>query len=87
MDVAPIPKEWLGERISVQIAEEDNTRDGIPFSGRQDEWEALKAKMIDGDEIWGFCSPSDSWQHLAGRAGYALVRDGEVIDCVVTMMN
>ena len=51
MDVAPIPIDWLGERISVQIAEEDNTKDGIPFSGRHDEWEALKAKMIEGDEI------------------------------------
>jgi hypothetical protein len=83
-----IPKEWLGRAVSIADAEEDNTRAGsVPFGHLNADWERLKASMLPGDEIWGFCSPPDSWQHLAGRAGYALVRDGQVIDCIVTMLN
>jgi hypothetical protein len=32
-------------------------------------------------------SPADDWQHMAGRAGVALVRDGIPIEIIVTMMN
>jgi hypothetical protein len=39
------------------------------------------------DEVWQFSSSPDSWEHLAGRAGLALVREGTVIDAYVTMMN
>jgi hypothetical protein len=39
------------------------------------------------DEVWDFSSSRDSWQHLAGRAGLALVRDGTVIETYVTLMN
>jgi hypothetical protein len=39
------------------------------------------------DEIWEFSSSLESWQHLAGRAGVALVRDGTVIDACVTVLN
>jgi hypothetical protein len=39
------------------------------------------------DEVWDFSSSRDSWQHLAGRAGLALVRDGTVIETSVTVMN
>ena len=39
------------------------------------------------DEIWEFSSSPESWEHLAGRAGAALVRDGTVIDACVTALN
>lgn len=39
------------------------------------------------DEVWEFSSSRDSWEHLAGRAGLALVRERIVIDAYVTMMN
>ena len=39
------------------------------------------------DEVWQFSSSSDSWAHLAGRAGLALIRERTVIDAYVTMMS
>jgi len=39
------------------------------------------------DEIWGFSSSQDSWEHLAGRSGLALVRGKVVIDAEVTIMS
>lgn len=38
------------------------------------------------DEVWKFITSKRSWQHLAGRAGYALVRDGVMICEIVTVM-
>lgn len=43
--------------------------------------------MQPGDQLVHFVSSADSWKHLAGRAGIALVRDGKVIAAMVTMMN
>lgn len=40
-----------------------------------------------GDQILSFTSPPETWAELCGRSGMALLRDGKVIDYVVTMMN
>jgi hypothetical protein len=58
-----------------------------PFGALNAQWEALKARMQPGDELWSFASSAQSWQDLAGRAGVALVRHGEIIERLVTMMN
>jgi hypothetical protein len=94
----PIPKAWLDKKISV--AEAEATHPGVaddrverfpeaakPFGFQSREWEALKAEMKPGDEIWSFSSPASSWQDLAGRAGVVLVRDGNPIKALVTMLN
>lgn len=61
--------------------------DGRPFGRLQGQWEQMKSQMAEGDELWSFVSPLDSWRHLAGRAGVALVRNGEIIGHLVTRMN
>jgi hypothetical protein len=82
-----IPREWLGSAVPVEDVEEANSVDGVPFGNRGVEWKAFKAAMTEGDEICCFCSPPDSREDLAGRGGYALVRQGEVVKYIVTMMN
>jgi hypothetical protein len=84
-----VPKSWLYERISLQQAEADNSNreGGVPFGEQNDRWERLKACLHEGDEIWAFCSPSESWEQLAGRAGLAVVRNGRVVKCLVTKIN
>ena len=47
----------------------------------------FKSKIQEGDELWRFSSPQESWEHLAGRAGICIVRDGEITDSLVTIMN
>ena len=44
-------------------------------------------RYIEGDEIWSFSSSAESWGNLAGRQGYALVRNGQAVAHVVTVMN
>ncbi len=58
-----------------------------PFAGLNAEWEAMKARLQPGDELWTFASSKESWRNLAGRAGIALVRNGQIIERLVTMMN
>jgi hypothetical protein len=87
-------KEWLTRRITAQEAEQAHLvtserlgPDPVPFGFQNAEWQALLAERQEGDEIWEFRSPPDTWKHLFGRAGVALVRDGRIGRCIVTMMN
>ena len=82
-----IPNEWLSSAVPVKDVEENNRVDGIPFGNQVEQWEQFKAAMMDGDEICCFCSPPDPREHLAKTGGYALVRQGKVIKCIVTMRN
>ena len=47
-------------------------------------WQKLKRQAVPGDELWAFVSPPGTWRKLGKQTGYALVRDGAVIDAVVT---
>jgi hypothetical protein len=87
-------KDWLQKRLTVAEAEaayavRDSRLgpDPVPFGFQNNEWRALVAAMQDGDELWEFTSPPESWQGLHGRAGVALVRRGEVVRTIVTTMN
>ncbi|RTM03363.1 MAG: hypothetical protein EKK31_18550 [Hyphomicrobiales bacterium] len=58
-----------------------------PFGHSNSQWEALKAGMQPGDELWTFTSSPASWRALAGSAGIALVREGRIVATIVTMKN
>lgn len=51
------------------------------------QWQLIKKKMQPGDQLYKFRSPPETWANMAGRAGIALVRDGNVIDTLVTALN
>jgi hypothetical protein len=50
-------------------------------------WGEMLDAMQEGDELWEFSSPHHFWDQLAGRAEVALVRNGEIVDCIVTSVN
>jgi hypothetical protein len=72
-------KTWLIERVTFAQVEESSAGNWM--------WEELKAKLLDGDEIWSFSSPEALWARLCGRAGYAVMRGGEIVGTVLTAMN
>jgi hypothetical protein len=97
-DVPLIPKTWLDKKITIAEAEAEHP--GIndervqrfpdaakPFGFKNGQWEAIKAAMQPGDELWTFASPAKSWEDLAGRAGIAVVRDGNPVMVLTTMLN
>jgi len=61
---------WLKRRLAV--ARVDGQSDG--------DWAHFAAKVRAGDELWTFASPQESWRILAGVAGVALVRGGQIVE-------
>jgi len=59
----------------------------VPFGFNHRRWLEFKAQILPGDKIVAFESSPESWEHLAGSAGYILVRDGKVVAQIITLMN
>lgn len=92
--ITPFPQEWDTRRLSAEEAEAEhmvsNRRLGprpVPFGFQNDRWKALLARMVEGDELWEFSTPREDWHALAGRAGIALVRQGRIVDEIITLMS
>lgn len=97
----PVPNEenylikgWLTAKLSIKEAESKNMvqnanlgLDPLPFGYCNKEWKKLLELMEDGDELWEYCSPRESWGNLCGRAGIALVRNGVVLSSLLTLIN
>lgn len=78
---------WLQQEMTVAEIEAEHIHHGKALGYLNDRWETLKASMQAGDALWSFSSPPETWQHLCGRSGIALVRDGKIIDFLVIVMN
>ena len=74
--------EWLTEEVEFQDVDAELRSGGVAA-----EWAQLAAQRREGDQVFSFASLPASWQAHAGRAGYALLRDGAILESVVTMMN
>lgn len=57
------------------------------FSGHANNPSHFRHSIETGDELLGFSSSAESWKHLAGRSGLALVRGNIVIEAYITVMN
>jgi len=53
----------------------------------KDSYVTFKNSYIDGDILVYFKSPENSWYALAGREGFAIVRNNKVIKQYITTMN
>ena len=71
----------------VELEDDDGTKRRVPFGYCNRDWAELVSLMQDGDELWSYSSSDESWANLAGRMGYVLLRDDEVIAGVLTAMN
>jgi uncharacterized protein (TIGR02996 family) len=46
-----------------------------------------EANLRPGDELWEYDTGGESWAKLCGEMGYAIVREGKVIDFDMLLMN
>ena len=86
--------EWLQKRVTVAEAEAahmviDDRLGPAPvaFGLRNNHWRHMIEPLREGDELWAYRSPPDTWAKRAGREGYCIVRDGQVIADIWTFMN
>jgi hypothetical protein len=52
-----------------------------------DRWRAFLAQMQEGDELWTFCTPPETWEHMVGLGGIVLVRHGKMVSKIVTLLQ
>jgi hypothetical protein len=70
--------EWLTQRVeNAPIAEHRNLSTMASLRIRM-AWEKLKNEAEEGEEVWAFENPSNTWKKQGRHTGYALVRDGKI---------
>jgi len=81
-------------RIMVAEAEPPHTAQNerpssppVPNDRWNDRWRAFLAQMQEGDELWTFCTPPETWEHMAGLGGFALVRHGKMVARIVRLLQ
>lgn len=80
-----IPKESLTKKVNLEKVDaklQPNGRNGDIVA----KWEKIKANMQPGDELWEFFYSHKTPGKTGGHEGYALVRNGEPIMYLVTMI-
>ena len=61
--------------------------DPVPFGFAHARWRRLVEGLQEGDELWEYSTPPESWAQMAGRSGIWVVRAGEIVDDHVSLMN
>ena len=78
-----IDSEWLTQRVeNAPTAEHRNLSEMAAMRIRM-AWQKLKAEAREGDELWAFENPSNTWKKLGRHTGYALVRNGRIVKSTV----
>lgn len=89
-------KEWLIEKVSKEDVEKEYQEIFNEFKIDITQPHIIKAiekintflsKMEEGDELWRFHSGRSSFVSLSGRAGYSIVRNGEIIENHITRVS
>jgi hypothetical protein len=83
--------DWLLHPVPVEEAEARHTREGIPFGSENAKWQVIRS-LVRADphmELWSFCSPPETWTTFPrrGMEGYAAVKQGKIIDFVLTAIS
>lgn len=84
----------LTRKLTVEQVEAENMppKEGsaippVPFGAGNRRWNEFLAQMQEGDELWEFISSPASWKGRSGRAGLTLLRDGEEVAGIYTLMS
>jgi hypothetical protein len=78
-----VSAEWLTQRV--ENAPTAHHRKLAPMSAMRIRmaWQKLKNEASEGDELWAFENPSNTWKKMGRHNGYALVRGGKVVKSTV----
>ena len=75
-----VPAEWLVQRVDEAPTSYSPERPKVSPLRTRMAWQKMKSRARGQDEIWAFANPSD---RLGRHSGYALVREGAIVDTVV----
>lgn len=78
-----VPLEWLTQKApNAPIAEHRKLSEVAALRIRR-EWSKLRAQAREGDELWAFANPANTWKTIGKQTGYALVRGGKIVQTTV----
>jgi hypothetical protein len=80
----------VSEEIKLFGLSEKDEREALEFLAKtlpHKRWEEFIRAMEPGDELWHYKSPKETWNSLCGRAGYAIVRKGEIVSFWNTVVS
>lgn len=78
-----IQKEWLTQRVENAPTAPHRNLAAMPAMRIRMVWQKLKSEAEEGDELWAFENPSNTWKKLGRHNGYALVRNGKIVKSVI----
>lgn len=58
-----------------------------PFGEMTEKWQGFVQQLGEGDELWLFSSPDDTFAKKLGCQGYAIVRKGSIHDTLITLRS
>lgn len=74
-----IPKEWLTQRVENAPAAHHRKLPPMAALRIRMAWQKLKRQVEEGDELWAFGNPSNTWKKQGKLTGYAIVRKGAIV--------
>lgn len=78
-----IPVEWLTERVEdIPTSYHQNLSPSAALRARM-AWQKLKRQAGEGDELWSFSAPPTAWKKEGRYIGFALVRDGTILQSAI----
>jgi hypothetical protein len=84
-----VESEWMKQTMEASIIASLLKRIS-PDDLLDEQWLQLRDKMQDGDELWYFRTPKETWTEFfprCGMEGYALVRDARVVAEIFTSLS
>jgi hypothetical protein len=78
-----ILSEWLTQRVENAPTAQHRHLPDMPAMRIRMAWQKLKEEGKEGDELWAFENPSNTWKTLGHHTGYALVRKGKIVKSTV----
>lgn len=82
-----IPTEWLTERVENAPTSYHQNLPPMAALRIRMAWQKLERLAGEGDELWAFSSPSNTWKKQGKYTGYALVRDGKIIESTIVTQD
>lgn len=77
-----VPAEWLTQRAENAPTSEHRNRPEMAALRIRMAWQKLKRQVGEGEELWAWANPSNTWKKKGRLTGYARVRDGKIVESV-----
>jgi hypothetical protein len=77
-----VPAEWLTQKVESAPTSYNRGRSEMSALAVRMAWQKLQRQAGEGGEVWAWANPSSTWKKQGKLTGYALVRDGAIVDSV-----